>query len=69
MAQRKAGRPPIEDDSQRRDKKVQLSFTQSEYEYFEKMQRLLNQSTLTATLMLFLQKGKEAYAQEFSRGL
>jgi hypothetical protein len=67
MAQRKAGRPPIEDSSQRRDKKVQLSFTQSEYEYYEKMQTLLNQATLTSTLMLFIEKGVEAYKLEFTR--
>jgi hypothetical protein len=69
MAQRKAGRPPIEDETQRRDKKVQLSFTQSEYDYFEKMQGLLNQSTLAATLMLFIDKGVDAYQQEFTRGM
>jgi len=67
MAERKAGRPPLKDESQRREKKVMLAFTQDEYDDFKNMQVLLNQATLTATLMLFIQKGREALAQEFVR--
>ena len=66
MAERRAGRPPIEDESQKREKKVMLSFTQAEYDDYKKMQGLLNQATLTATLMLFIQKGREAMAQELA---
>lgn len=67
MAERKAGRPPLEDEAQRRDKKVMLSFTQSEYDELVKMQGLLNKATLTATLMFFIERGREAVAQEFVR--
>lgn len=65
----KAGRPPLKDESLRRDKKVMLTFTEEEYESYKKMQNLLNQSTLTSTLMLFIKKGREAYAQELTQSL
>jgi hypothetical protein len=64
MSQKKAGRPPLKSDEQRRDKKVMLSFTTAEYEDLKRQQVLLNQATLTATLLLFIEKGREAIAQE-----
>jgi len=67
MMKKTAGRPPLKDDSKRRDKKVMLSFTTAEYEDLKRQQLLLNQATLTATLLLFIQKGREAIAQEFAR--
>ena len=67
MSGKKAGRPPLKDESQRRDKKVMLTFTSSEYEDLKKYQILLNQATLTATLLFFINKGREAVAREFVR--
>jgi hypothetical protein len=67
VAERKAGRPPLEDETLRRERKVMLSFTQEEYDDYKNMQTLLNQATLTATLMLFIQKGRDAFALEFAR--
>jgi hypothetical protein len=67
MSDKKAGRPPLKDESQRRDKKVMLTFTNNEYDDLKKYQVLLNQSTLTATLLFFIEKGREAVAREFVR--
>lgn len=67
MGEKTAGRPPLKSESDRREKKVMLSFTQSEYDDLKRQQVLLNQATLTATLLLFIQKGREAVAQEFTR--
>jgi len=66
MAERKAGRPPKE-DSEKRTKQVMLTFTENEYDKLKSMQKILNQATLTATLMLFIEKGKETMAQELVR--
>jgi hypothetical protein len=65
MAERNAGRPPLKSESDRKEKKVMLSFTNDEYTDLKRQQVLLNQATLTATLLLFIQKGREAVAQEF----
>ena len=67
MSDKKAGRPPLKDESKRRDKKVMLTFTTSQYEDLKKYQVLLNQSTLTSTLLFFIEKGREAVAREFVR--
>ena len=67
MSDKKAGRPPLKDESQRREKKVMLTFTNSEYDDLKKYQVLLNQATLTATLLFFIDKGREAVAREFVR--
>jgi len=66
MAERKAGRPPKE-SSEKRTKQVMLSFTQEEYDELKKMQSLLNQSTLTSTILLFMNRGKEAVRDDFVR--
>ncbi|RLA84256.1 MAG: hypothetical protein DRG78_01990 [Epsilonproteobacteria bacterium] len=65
MGVKTAGRPPLKKESDRREKKVMLSFTNDEYDELKKMQVLLNQATLTATILLFVQKGREAVALEF----
>lgn len=65
MAEKSAGRPPLKSEKDRREKKVMLSFTNDEYNDLKRQQVLLNQATLTATLLLFIQKGREAVAQEF----
>ena len=44
-----------------------MSFTQSEYDELKRMQKLLNRSTLTATIQYFLDRGKEAVSKDFSR--
>ncbi len=67
MSDKKAGRPPLKDESQRRDKKVMLTFTNSQYDDLKKYQVLLNQATLTSTLLFFIEKGRESVAREFAR--
>ena len=69
MADKKVGRPPLKDDSQRRDKKVMLTFTQSEYDELKKMQTLLNQSTLTGTLLMFIERGMQSLKEELVRSM
>lgn len=64
---RNVGRPKIEDKEQIKDKKVMMSFTQSEYDEFKRMQKLLNKSTLTSTLHFFIDRGVEAVREDFTR--
>jgi hypothetical protein len=64
---RNVGRPPVEDKEQIRDKKVMMSFTQSEYDELKRMQKLLNKSTLTATINYFIDRGREAVREDFIR--
>lgn len=64
---RNVGRPKIEDKDQIRDKKVMMSFTQSEYDELKRMQKLLNKSTLTATISYFMERGREAVREDFTR--
>jgi hypothetical protein len=64
---RNVGRPPVEDKEQIRDKKVMMSFTQSEYDELKRMQKLLNKSTLTATINYFIDRGREAVREDFNR--
>lgn len=64
---RSVGRPIQEDKSQIRDKKVMMSFTQSEYDELKRMQKLLNKSTLTATISYFMERGREAVKEDFTR--
>lgn len=64
---RSVGRPKIEDKDLVRDKKVMLSFTQAEYDELKRMQKLLNRSTLTATISYFIERGREAVREDFSR--
>lgn len=64
---RSVGRPVQEDKSQIRDKKVMMSFTKSEYDELKRMQKLLNKSTLTATISYFVERGKEAVREDFTR--
>ena len=64
---RTVGRPKIDDISQKRDKKVMLSFTQDEYDYLVKMQKNLNRPTLTSTILFFMERGQEAVKDDFSR--
>ncbi|PHR71309.1 MAG: hypothetical protein COA66_09915 [Arcobacter sp.] len=63
---RSAGRPVQEDKSLIKDKKVMMSFTQDEYDELKRLQKLLNQPTLTATLYDFLERGKKSLQSEFS---
>lgn len=65
MIKKNIGRPKIENKEEKKEKKVMLSFTQKEYEDLKKMQTLLNQATLTATILLFMNKGMEAVRNEF----
>ena len=65
---RSVGRPKIDDKSQKRDKKVMLSLTQDEYDYLQKMQKVLNRSTLTSTILYFMERGQEAVRDDFSKG-
>lgn len=69
MAEKKVGRPPLKDDSQRRDKKVMLTFTQNEYDELKKMQTLTNQSTLTGTLLMFIDRGMQSLKEELVRSM
>lgn len=68
MSEKKAGRPPLKDESERRDKKVMLTFTSEEYDELKRMQVLLNRSTLTSTIQFFISRGMEDLKQEFVRG-
>lgn len=65
---RSVGRPPLEDKEQVRDKKVMMSFTQAEYDELKRMQKLLNKSTLTSTISYFIDRGREAVREDFTRG-
>lgn len=67
MDDRKAGRPPLRDESQRRDKKVMLAFTEGEYMQLQKMQTLLNKPTLTSTIHLFVERGMSSLVDELVR--
>ncbi len=67
MDDRKAGRPPLRDESQRRDKKVMLTFTESEYMQLQKMQILLNKPTLTSTIQFFVERGMSSLVDELVR--
>jgi len=64
---RSVGRPSVKDKSQIRDKKVMMSFTQNEYDELKRMQKLLNKSTLTATISYFMERGREAVKEDFTR--
>lgn len=64
---RSVGRPSLEDSSKKRDKKVMLSLTQSEYDYLQKMQKTLNRPTMTSTILYFMERGQEAVREDFSR--
>ncbi|MDF1882714.1 hypothetical protein JHD49_02035 [Sulfurimonas sp. SAG-AH-194-C21] len=64
---RSVGRPSLEDSSKKRDKKVMLSLTQDEYDYLQKMQKTLNRSTMTSTILYFMERGQEAVREDFSR--
>lgn len=66
---KKAGRPPLKDEAQRRDRKVMLTFTQREYDDLKKMQTLLNQATLTATVHLFIDRGMQSLKEELVRSM
>lgn len=66
---RSVGRPKQEDLSKKRDKKLTLSLTQSEYDYLVKMQKVLNRPTLTSTILYFMERGQEAVREDFSREL
>ncbi len=66
MSERKSGRPPLKDDSEKQDKKVMLSFTSKRYEELKKMQVLLNQATLTATILFFMDRGMQNVREEFA---
>lgn len=63
---RDVGRPKL-DSEQKREKKVMLSLTQDEYDYLVKMQKTLNRSTLTSTILYFMERGQEAVREDFSR--
>ncbi|MEA2017659.1 MAG: hypothetical protein U9N59_04355 [Campylobacterota bacterium] len=66
MSERKAGRPPLKDDSEKQDKKVMLSFTGQRYDELKKMQVLFNQATLTATILMFMDRGIESMQAELA---
>ena len=66
MSEKKAGRPPLRDDAERQDKKVMLSFTQKRYDELKKMQVLFNQATLTATILMFMDRGIESMQSELA---
>jgi len=66
MSEKKAGRPPLRDDSDKQDKKVMLSFTAKRYEELKKMQTLFNQATLTATILMFMDSGIESMQAELA---
>jgi hypothetical protein len=62
---RNVGRPKQEDLSKKRDKKLTLSLTQSEYDYLQKMQKALNRPTITSTILYFMERGQEAVREDF----
>jgi len=66
MSEKKAGRPPLKDDTERQDKKVMLSFTQKRYDELKKMQVMFNQATLTATILMFMDRGIESMQAELA---
>ncbi len=57
MSDKKAGRPPLRDEKERRSKKVMLAFTEAEYKSLKKMQTILNRPTLTSTIQYFIDRG------------
>jgi len=66
MSEKKAGRPPLKDKSQKRDKKVMLTFTQNEYDELKNLQTIFNQTTLTATITMFMDRGIQSMQAELA---
>jgi hypothetical protein len=56
------GRPKLDE---KKEKKVLLSFTQSDYEQLKKLQIMLGKSTLTATILYFMHEGMQKVQNEF----
>lgn len=69
MNERKSGRPPLQNEDERREKKVMLTFTQKEYDDLKKMQVLLNKLTLTSTIQTFIERGMKDLKQELVQTL
>jgi len=67
--ERKRGRPPLSDVSQKRDQKVMMTFTKEEYENLKKMQVILNKPTLTSTIHTFIERGMKDLKQELVQTL
>jgi len=66
MSEKKAGRPPLKDESERREKKVMLTFTQSQYDELKKLQTIFNQATLTSTILMFMDRGIKSMQSELA---
>lgn len=66
MSEKKAGRPPLKDASKKQDKKVMLSFTGQRYDELKKLQMLFNQTTLTSTILMFMDRGIESMQTELA---
>ena len=62
----KAGRPPLKDESQRREKKVMLTFTEDEYEKLKQLQTMFNKATLTSTILMFMDRGIQSMQAELA---
>lgn len=67
--ERKRGRPPLKDVSQKRDQKVMMTFTKEEYDNLKKMQVILNKPTLTSTIHEFIDRGMKDLKQELVQTL
>jgi hypothetical protein len=69
MEQKKAGRPPLKSESQRKSKQVMMTFTQEEYDNLKTMQKTLNKATLTSTIHEFINRGMKDLKQEMVQTL
>ena len=54
----KFGRPAKE-DSEKKTKKILMSFTEKEYRKIQKYQEMFNKRTLTSTLEYLIERGEE----------
>ena len=63
---KKFGRP-TKDEAQKKTKKVQLAFTEKDYEKMKKYQEMFNKKTLTATIEFLIDRGEEKVLEDLER--
>ncbi len=62
----KYGRPAKE-NSEKKTKKVLMSFTEKEYKKIQKYQEMFGKNTLTSTIELLIKRGEEKIREDFER--
>ena len=62
----KFGRP-VKEDSEKKTKKVLMSFTEKEYEKILHYQKMFGKKTLTSTLEYLIERGEEKVREDLER--